>query len=276
MTEMKELDYYYRYLFEESGRMEMWRKELSLLTLFCLSCSVYASGYLLYATTLSALFFHIFTWFLKTKIEKNWYTAHEFQKISMLYSAYAKIPSDFELSHLKATASLWVSNRVKKSIEKNDEGADYTVKKKNEGRETLIAMIHENSYWNHHLYKYTFIRNVVCFSIIFILVVLVSLFILPIVKTDPDFSLPRLGFTFLSFTILYEFLEATLNYRNASRKMLEIDNELSRISSLSDEILLTIFNQYNQAKSATSNIPKAIYSKNKDRLNDGWNKRVRN
>jgi len=45
---------------------------------------------------------------------------------------------------------------------------------------------------------------------------------------------------------------------------------------LSDEILLTIFNQYNQTKSATSNIPNAIYSKNKDRLNDGWNKRVRN
>jgi len=80
----------------------------------------------------------------------------------------------------------------------------------------------------------------------------------------------------LSFTILYEFLEATLNYRNASRKMLNIDNELSRTSSLSDEILLTIFNQYNQAKSATSDIPNAIYLKNKDKLNDGWNKRIRN
>lgn len=192
----------------------------------------------------------------------------------MLYSAYAKIPSDFELSHLKATASLWVSNQVKKSIKKNDEGAKYAVKKKNKGRETLIAMIHENSYWNHHLYKYTFIRNVVYFFIVFILVVLVSLFIVPFIKTDLDFSLPRLGFTFLSFTILYEFLEATLNYRNASRKMLEIDNELSRTTSLSDEILLTIFNRYNQAKSAASTIPNVIYSKNKDRLNDGWNKRV--
>ena len=275
MTEMKELDYYYRYLFEESGRMEMWRKGLSLLTLFCLSCSVYASGYLLYATTLSALFFHIFTWFLKTKIEENWHAAHEFQKISLLYSAYATIPSDFELSHLKAKVSLWVYDQVKKSIETNDEGAEYTVEKKNEGRKTLIAMIHENSYWNHHLYKYIFIKNIVCFSIIFILVVLVSLFIFPFIKTDPNFSLPRLGFTFLSFTILYEFLEATLNYRNASRKMLNIDNELSRTSSLSDEILLTIFNQYNQAKLATSNIPNTIYLKNKDKLNDGWNKRIR-
>ena len=108
----------------------------------------------------------------------------------MLYSAYATIPSDFELSHLKATVSLWVSDQVKKSIETNDEGAEYAVEKKNEGRKTLIAMIHENSYWNHHLYKYTFIRNVVCFSIIFILIVLVSLFIFPFIKTDPDFSLP--------------------------------------------------------------------------------------
>jgi hypothetical protein len=92
---MKELDYYYRYLFEESGRIEMLRKKLLLLTLFCLSCSVYARGYWLYITTLSALFFHVVTWFLKIKIEKNWHAAHEFQKIASCAVRFSSASNHF-------------------------------------------------------------------------------------------------------------------------------------------------------------------------------------
>ena len=99
---MKELDYFFSALFQQSNRIDYIRYTLLVATISCLSYSIFACGYFLYAATIAALSFQIVSWYLKTKVGNIRYLANEFQKISMLYRAYGKIPSEFQLSHLKA------------------------------------------------------------------------------------------------------------------------------------------------------------------------------
>jgi hypothetical protein len=85
--------------------------------------------------------------------------------------------------------------------------------------------------------------------------------------------LPRLAFAFLSFTIIYEFLETTIAFYNASTVMHKIDTELSCKNNFSTPHLLKIFSQYCYYKAVTPTIREAIYLKNRQWLNKEWGDR---
>jgi len=71
-------------------------------------------------------------------------------------------------------------------------------------------------------------------------------------------------------------LEKAIKSYSSSKIMLEIDNELSRSrKNITEEHLLKIFNQYCEVKGATPNVPNFIYKSNRERLNSGWNSRVK-
>lgn len=272
---MKELDYYFPALFEQSNRIEYIRYVLLTATITFLSYSLYAHGYPLYAAAIAALTFQAISWYLKTRVENIRYLANEFQKISMLYRAYGRIPSEFQLSHLKALVTEKIALEIEKKKESNEQGAEYALEKDGNAREILLSMIHENSYWNHHLYKSIFIFLVGGFSIFVIGLVIAALFALPIMKIDPEYTIPRLAFTFLSFSLIYELLEKAIKSYSSSKIMLEIDNELSRSrQDISEEHLLKVFNQYCDIKESTPNVPYFLYRSNKCRLNAGWNSRI--
>jgi len=165
---MKELDYYSSALFEQSNRIEYARYILLTATVSVLSFSIYAKGYCLYSAAIAALLFQILSWFLKTRTENIRYLANEFQKISMLYRAYGAVPSEFQLSHLKALVSENISSKVAKKIENDEKGAEYNLESDDTARDILMSMIHENSYWNHHLYRTIFIVLAAGISIIVI------------------------------------------------------------------------------------------------------------
>ena len=271
---MKELDYYYSALFQQSNRIEYVRYILLIATVISLSYSVYANGYHLYAATIIALLFQVTSWYLKTKMENVRYLANEFHKISMLYRAYNKIPSEFQLSHLKALVSKSIFSEVEKKIKTDDLGAEYNIINNGNSREILMSLIHENSYWNHHLYKSVFMLLVGGVSVVIIALTITSLFALPLIKIDPNYTVPRLAFTFLSFSLLYEVLEKSITSYNSSIIMLEIDNELSRCKNISEEHLLKVFNQFCYIRETAPDVPFFIYESNKDRLNSGWESRV--
>jgi len=272
---MKELDYYFSALFEQSNRIDYIRYTLLVATISCLSYSIYAHGYHLYAAAIAALSFQIVSWYLKTKVENIRYLANEFQKISMLYRAYGRIPSEFQLSHLKAVVSGKISSNVEKKKENEDMGAEYNLECAENPRDILMSMIHENSYWNHHLYKSVFIILVGGISVIIFLLIFTSLFALPLIKIDPEYTVPRLAFTFLSFSLIYEILEKAAKSYSSSKIMLEIDNELTRSRrDITEEHLLKVFNQYCDIKESAPDVPYFLYKSNRSRLNSGWNSRI--
>lgn len=272
---MKELDHYFSALFNQSNRIDFIRYALLTVTIICLSYSIYARGYSLYAAAIAALIFQIISWYLKSKVENIRYLANEFQKISMLYGAYGKIPSEFQLSHLKASVSEKVSSEVEKKKEDADGGAEYNLESTNSAREILLSMIHENSYWNHHLYKAVFTVLLSGLSFIILGLIVTSLFALPLITIGPEYTVPRLAFTFLSFSLIYEVIEKALKSYSSSKIMLEIDNELTRSrKNISEEHLLKVFNQYCDIKESTPNIPYFLYKSNRAKLNAGWSSRV--
>lgn len=272
---MRELDYYYFELFKQAKRIEYVRYGLLGITITCLSYSIYAHGYHLYVATIFALLSQAISWYFKTRVENIRYLANEFQKISMLYFSYGKIPSKFQLSHLKASVKQKISSAVEKKKEKNEIGAEYNLRSSETAREILLSMIHENSYWNHHLYKSIFLIIIGGLSVIFGGLAIASLFALPLIKTDPEYTVPRLAFTFLSFSLVYEVLEKAIKSYLSSKIMLEIDNELSRsIQDISEDHLLKIFNQYCNIKETAPDVPDFLYKSKKNRLNAGWNSRI--
>lgn len=272
---MKELDYYFSALFKQSNRIEYLRYGLLTATITCLSYSIYAHGYLLYAAAIAALILQMISWYLKSRVGNIRYLANEFQKISMLHRAYGRIPSEFQLSHLKALVSEKIAKKVEKRKEDDEQGAEYSLGNADSAREILLSMIHENSYWNHHLYKAVFVVLAGGLSVIIIGLIVTSLFALPLIKIDPEYTVPRLAFTFLSFSLMYEVIENALKSHSSSKIMLEIDNELTRSrQDISEEHLLKVFNQYCDIKESTPNVPYFLYKSNRARLNAGWNSRV--
>lgn len=274
---MKELDYYFDALFKHTNRIDYIRYALLTATIACLSYSIFAHGYHLYAAAISALSFQILSWYLKKKSENIRYLANEFQKISMLHKAYGRIPSEFQLSHLKALVSTTISSEVEKKKENDDHGAEYNLGDAQNPREILTSMIHENSYWNHHLYNSVFIILFGGISAIILGLVVTSLFALPLIKIDPEYTVPRLAFTFLSFSLIYEVLEKAANSYSSAKIMLEIDNELTRSKKdITEEHLLKVFNQYCDIKESAPDVPSFVYKSNRNRLNSGWKSRIEN
>jgi hypothetical protein len=66
-----------------------------------------------------------------------------------------------------------------------------------------------------------------------------------------------------------------LKYKQASKEMLEIDNEIARIdANTSCGSLLHLFHKYNQIKQDCPHIPTTIYKSNRERLNEIWSHRA--
>lgn len=153
---------------------------------------------------------------------------------------------------------------------------EYNLKNMDNARQILLSMIHENSYWNHHLYKAVFITLASGLSVVVAGLVIISLFALPLMRMDPEHTVPRMAFTFLSFSSIYEVLEKTIKSYSSAKVMLEIDNELTASrQDISEEHLLKIFNQYCDSKEAAPNVPHYLYISNKYKLNSGWSSSVK-
>ena len=276
---MKELDYYYSALFSQSNRFYYIRYGLLTITIACLLYSVFAHGYYLYVVTISALLLQIISWSLKVKIESIRYVANEFQKIDILCRSYGKVPSDFQLSHLKAMVSKKIFSEVDEKKKKKNDNVDTEYHSENikNPREKLFSIIHENCYWNHYLYRHVFSFFTIGISIVLLGFILTSFFAFPLIKLDPEYTIPRLAFTLLSLFLVYEILEKAQGSYHASRIMLELDNELTRSrKNISEEKLLKIFSQYCDTKESAPDIPNFLYKSNKDKLNDGWKSRILN
>ena len=234
--------------------------------------------YFLYVSLLFTFLFTLLSWWIKFRIDRQYSLGQDLQNIHILEIAYNKTPSQFEISHLKTRSGLQVLREVEKIKQKSgddpDPGAEYSSKDLTAGNKKLTMMIHENSYWNHYLYKYTFEKNLQI-MVVLILSILISAFVLlPLVKGILFYDIIKLIFTFLSFTILYEFLESTVKLKDASSSMLEIDNELSRnTTTLSEENLLNIFAHYVHIKKNIPTPSEKIYTQHRDLLNKGWNER---
>lgn len=272
---MKELEYYYSALFEQAEKHEKWRRVILIIVLALLSASLYASGKLLYTLAACAVIIQLVSLFFDLESKKYRNLANDFQKYSMLLGVFGEDVDTHELSSLKIKAGNSVDKLVRAKMDTNTEesSASYTTIE-TDPQKRLVAMIQENSYWNNNLYNFSYksYRS----KIIFVtgLVVIAALTLIPNLKLDQDFTVLRLLFTVMSFSIIYEFIEAMLKYKNSSDEMAVIDQKISRLDSIESQELLNIFSKYHLIKANTPSISKAVYEKNMEMLNQSWRTRV--
>lgn len=244
-----------------------WRYLFLLLSFICLLSSVKTTGAALYTTTLGALVFFFFSWILNQRQKAIRDVANALSRQSLLLQTY-KSYNPFKLSHLFARAQ----SKLKETGGKTSGTIGGTDKlgHSEAQRANLIDLIHENCYWNHHQYRELSVYYAVLAAVIFLVAASIVVMALPLHYLDPDYIAPRMAFSALSFTIVYEVMEHAIKLRASSKEMLELDNELDRNGSINEDRLIDIYTTYISVKESTPDIPEFLYQKNRDRLNEGW------
>lgn len=268
---MKELEYYYSALFKKAESYEKWRRIFLCIVLVFLSASLYASGKLLYSMAACAVVIQTFSLFLDLESKKNRSLANDFQKYSMLLGVFGEDADEHEISNLKIRAGNSIDELIRKKLDENadEQSATYTTAE-TDPKKRLIAMIQENSFWNHNLYRFSYKSYMTKIFFAIGLVVIAVLALIPSLKLDQDFTVLRLLFTVMSFSIIYEFIESTHKYKTASNDMADIDHKISRLDSIESQELLNIFSKYQLVKANTPPISGSVYDKNEKMLNQSW------
>lgn len=270
---MNDLEHYYTSIYDEADDYVLLRKALLVFFFLVLATSIYVDGEKLYIATLAIVLLQILVWVLKIKIDNLYHLAHNFQKYELLRNIFNEEIDVDEISDLKQKVSIKVSKEVKRKKQNNIDSVVYANISTSSEIDALKDKIHENSYFNHHLYGHTYDRNMKIVAVFFIITVIPILFFIPYIKIDPELSFPRLIFTLLSFSLIYEFFESTLKYKETLRVMKSIDSFLSSENKQNTCSITDLFSRYNEAKLITPNIPNSIYKKYQSRLNEGWHGR---
>lgn len=272
---MDNLEHYYTSIYDEADIYSLWRISILLLLFISLAYSIYTKGIWLYISTFSVILFQTIVWILKIKINNLNILAHSFQKYALLTKVFPDTFDANEISDLKRKVSLYVSKKVKEKKDKGISSVEYRKLQNLSNIKKLQMTIHENSYFNHYLYDKTYKRNFIISFILILISIIPIVYLAPLIKFDSDFSLPRLVFTLLTFTLIYEFIENTYNYKQTSKVMKNIDSYLFQTKSINDNSITEIFSRYNEAKLITPNIPSSIYKKYANRINESWNERAK-
>jgi len=270
------LGIYASFLYDTADFFSMLKNLFYSLFLVCLATSIWLEGFYLYVVTVFSVTAQISGWFFYHKSIGISSLALEFKKVSVLYNAYNHVPSDFGLSHLLARVNPKKLKEIE-LLENKKKSNSYNLKDNSSSESILLSIIQENAFWNHHLYNYSFQYFGIRLLLAGFLISVLALLSVPLISSDPNYYVLRLLLIIPSFIIVYEQIEMALNYRKASIEMLELDNEISRLSKgIDSSVVLNLFTKYILILNMKLIPPKYIYEENENVLNKAWEIRVQN
>jgi len=263
----------YSSLYAEAKRLYLYKRIVSYFFLACTILSTLVNNYLSYIYFSFSIISQIFIYYQKFQIKKKLDDAHYAQKISMLYNAFDSRNFKFEMSHIEGSINSWVEKWLRQN--ESISSSEYCNSASDNSEKILILMIQENSFFNSHLYLSAYKKslfNVLLFSI----PILIFLFVLmpSFLSLQYDllliFKLLLIG---LSAIQLWDEIEKAFIWKISATKMLEIDNQINALDEISSDSLLFVFAKYNMIKISTPPIPEKLYTKMRNRLNEGWETR---
>ncbi len=263
----------YSSLYAEAKKLDSYKRIVSYFFLACTILSTLTNNYLSYIFFTFSIISQIFIYYQKFQIKNKLDDAHYAQKISMLYNAFDSRNFKFEMSHIEGSINSWVERWLHQN--ESISSSEYCYSSSDNSEKMLILMIQENSFFNSHLYFSAYkksIFNVFLFSI----PILIFFFVLipSFLSLQYDLLLIfKLLLAGLSAIQLWDEIEKAFIWKISATKMLEIDNQINALDEISPDSLLFVFAKYNMIKISTPPIPQKIYTKMKDRLNEGWSTR---
>lgn len=271
---MTNLNNFYSTLFEESKKFEKMRMRIYHLLILAMGISIFISGDLLLLTTILSVTIQILMWIMKYQSNRNRSYAHELQNIAMLIDSYEKNSPQFNISHFLGKISSAIHRKVANK-QNNPESATYNLPIKSKGPVKLRYMIHENAFWNYHLYKKSSTLSIIKLSLYCTFIIIGIVFVILTFPTDPDYSILRVVLIGLSSIYIWEELDRAFLWRNSSQKMNYIDSRLEAVKSNDEEFIMLIFHEYNHVRAITPWIPEIIYNEERKKLNQAWAERER-
>ena len=137
----------------------------------------------------------------------------------------------------------------------------------------LVDMIQESCFWSQHLYqacKQRAIKNSILIAVVIVILIITGL---SVITPDGNYTLPRLAILFLMFFPLWNGIDSSISFGNATSKLTSIDQRLSTSRRGFPE-LLALFTEYNVVTSNTPLIPQKVFEEEQDKLNTLWADRV--
>ncbi|WP_280541498.1 hypothetical protein [Chromohalobacter sp. 11-W] len=266
----QDLEYYYQSIFDEAERYSRLRVCFLFGILFLISLSVYAGERYLYFLALGIFVIQFSLWGLAQKITALYNLGNSFQKQLMLSDLSVKTMDVAMIENQKQKTSNYVRRKVEGKKEKHSRNAEIPKNKTVLHAAKLRRLIHENAYFNYHLFDKSYRRNLAILGACSAFILISILLFIPYVKVNSDLLPIRLVYSLLSLGLLYEFLTSTLRYRATTEDMKNIDSYLSQAPAAKESVLLEAFTRYSEAKALTPNIPNGVWEKNKDYLKEGW------
>jgi hypothetical protein len=167
--------------------------------------------------------------------------------------------------------------RASKSVDPN-----YFASSAPTGVRRLCEHLQENAFWGKYLYKVTAARYTKLLWIFVCGTVLAMLVAIPLSSGWEDFIVARVLVTALAFGAVLTQINEILSWRAAEVKIEAVDRRLDALAGYSEdqlksdriEALFAVYGDYCLATAAAPPVPRWIYLRERDRLNDLWRQRA--
>jgi hypothetical protein len=168
---------------------------------------------------------------------------------------------------------LCFNDKIKTKARTLDDPA-YYASKEGVGIGRLKEMLQESAFWSKHLYRAAAGRSATICVVLAIGIIAIVILGWPVAIEDKSLLLPRALVIFLGFVVAFDELGRWLDWMGASEQVEAVDRRLERIDGSHLEPLLAVFSDYGVATASAPPIPTRVYTREKDRLNDAWSKRL--
>ncbi|NMI61000.1 MULTISPECIES: hypothetical protein [unclassified Streptomyces] len=261
---------------EKAGEWYKWSRRLPIATFTLSIVSIFISNPYTYIPALLALGVQVCSWISRDKAGKFHSNGEDGRTYGLSLDALGSTEERLELNK-------WLS-RVTPAPGHAPEPAapDYFASNSPTGMRRLCDHLQENAFWNMHQYQKTaayYSRILGTFAAIAVISVLVAV---PLTSGGGGLIFARVLVAALaSGAALTQFSEVR-SWKSAEAKSERLDARLYSLSSFSEEDLrrdklgtiLAVFGDYRVTTASAPPIPKWLYDREKDQLNELWTRRT--
>ncbi|MFJ6703877.1 MULTISPECIES: hypothetical protein [unclassified Streptomyces] len=261
----------------KANKYYKWSRRLPIATFALSVVSIFISNPYTYIPALLALAVQVSSWLARDKAGSLHSAGEEGRTHGLSLNALGTPAERLELNK-------WLSRVTPRMPSQATEPAtsDYYASNAPVGLRRLCDNIQENAFWNMHQYQKTaahYTRLLWVFSGATLAMILIAI---PLTSGDGNLVLARILVAVLaSGAALTQFGEVR-SWKSAEAKSERLDIRLDSLASLSEEELregklgtiLAIYGDYRVTTAGAPPIPKWMYDRERDRLNDLWARRA--
>jgi hypothetical protein len=261
---------------EKASDWYKWSRRLPIATFVLSIISIFISNPYTYIPALLALGVQVCSWIFRDKAGKFHSNGEEGRTHGLSLNALGSTEERLELNK-------WLSRVTNASGQTPEPAAsDYFASNSPIGMRRLCDHLQENAFWNMHQYQKTAAHYSKILGIFAGITVASVLVAIPLASGGGSLIFARVLVSALaSGAALTQFSEVR-SWRSAEAKSERLDNRLDSLSSFSEEELrqdklgtiLAVYGDYRVTTASAPPIPKWLYDREKDRLNELWSRRT--